>query len=459
MSQPIHTKLHIGAEEGRLDGAFLSTELSGYSGTGYVTGFGKNGDSIEIDACIPQDGHYELSIRYAALKGTKPNNLYVDGYAYGHLHFTASDAFENLAACTIFLKEGTHTIKLEHYYGLVEVDAFILTAVETVPRPKPSFELTNPNASAEAAALMKFFSDIYGSKIITGQHTSAAAGPEIDYIHEVTGKYPAMRGFDLLSYSHATTTKNRSQSAIDEVADNRGTIEQIIKWAQGGGLVEICWHWFSPLAGTDKSFYTKDTDFDLNKALIPGTPEHEAILKDMDAIALELTRLRDHNIPVLWRPLHEAEGKWFWWGAQGAEPFIKLFRWMYDLYTNKYELNNLIWLWNAPHPEWIPGMDVIDLAGADLYVQGGNYGPLTCGFEYMHRLTEGKRAIALTENGPVPDPDLMFATQAPWLWFMPWWGGFCTDPAITSHEQLRHTYNHPHTITLDDLKTYFPGSK
>ena len=69
--------------------------------------------------------------------------------------------------------------------------------------------------------------------------------------------------------------------------------------------------------------YTKDTKFDLSRGVTEGTPENEALLRDLDKIAGELELLRDAHVPVLWRPLHEVNGRWFWWGAQGPEPVQK----------------------------------------------------------------------------------------------------------------------------------------
>lgn len=456
MHEEMRETYRFAAAEGKLSGGLtISNELSEFTGHGYVTGFTADGDRVDINVHIPETGHYELHITYAAQHGDKPNTILIDGYSYGHLLFPAAATFQNVYACTVKLEAGEHIVTIQKFYGMIDIDAITFVKTDKPERPMPSFTLTNPKATPEAQQVMDFFASIYGRYIITGQHTSAASGPEIDYIYEVTGHYPAMRGFDLLSYSHATDTDNASQSAIDEIANNRGTIEAAIEWAtKRKGLVEICWHWFSPLKGRDKSFYTEHTDFDLKAALEPGTPEYDALLKDLDTIALELGRLRDLNIPVLWRPLHEADGRWFWWGAQGPEPFIKLFRWMHDRYTNHFGLHNLIWIWNAPDPAWNPGLNVVDLVGADIYVERGNYGPLTCGYEHMVRLVEGTKPIALTENGPIPDPDLMLASESPWLWFMPWWGEWCMDPAVTSQAHLRHVYNHPQTITLAELQQF-----
>ena len=71
--------------------------------------------------------------------------------------------------------------------------------------------------------------------------------------------------------------------------------------------------------GRDKSFYAKNTVFDASRILIDGTPERASFYRDMDIIAEELKKFREADIPILWRPFHESDGDWFWWGAKGPE--------------------------------------------------------------------------------------------------------------------------------------------
>ena len=95
----------------------------------------------------------------------------------------------------------------------------------------------------------------------------------------------------------------------------------------------------------------------MQKALAdPNSADYKLLLRDMDAIAVQLQKFSDAGVPVLWRPLHEAEGGWFWWGAKGPEPFKKLWRLMYDRFTNVHHLHNLIWVdCSGTNPDWYPG--------------------------------------------------------------------------------------------------------
>ena len=136
--------------------------------------------------------------------------------------------------------------------------------------------------------------------------------------------------------------------------------------------VTMCWHWNAPskyLTGQWYSgFYKEYTNIDLDKIMNGQDEEgYQLLISDMDAIAGELTKLRNADVPVLWRPLHEASGGWFWWGDCDAESYLKLYNLMYDKFVNEYELNNLIWVWNGQDSAWYPGDDKVDIIGTDVY--------------------------------------------------------------------------------------------
>lgn len=97
------------------------------------------------------------------------------------------------------------------------------------------------------------------------------------------------------------------------------------------------------------------------------------MMADIDDVARELLKLRDAGVPVLWRPLHELNGDWFWWGKCGPEAFQRLWKLLYTRYTETFGLNNLIWVFgytSQPDAAWYPGDAYIDIAGADNYATG-----------------------------------------------------------------------------------------
>jgi hypothetical protein len=157
----------------------------------------------------------------------------------------------------------------------------------------------------------------------------------------------------------------------------------------------------------------------------------------------------------LWRPLHEAEGEWFWWGAKGAEPCKWLWKLLFDRLVNHHALNNLIWVWTSTgNPEaldWFPGDDYVDIIGADIYLPAGTYSSSFITFDNIARLYEGGKIIALSENGPMPDPENLFNEAAAWNWFCTWSGNFITDGVSNTESHMGKVFNHEYVITMDEI--------
>lgn len=321
--------------------------------------------------------------------------------------------------------------------------------------------LVHPDASPEARGLMRYLCSIYGRSMLTGQQIGVLSTPELDLIHEVTGRYPAVAGFDFMNYS---------PSRVERGATCRDTDLAIDWWKNRGGIVTFCWHWNAPKDLIDlppdrtwgSGFYTKATTFDVEKAMADtGSEEYRLILRDIDAIAVELKRLAEARVPVLWRPLHEASGGWFWWGAKGPEPCIALWKLMYHRLTYEHGLNHLIWVWNGQHADWYPGDEFVDIIGEDIYAPVRDYSSQQERFRTAESYTRTPKIIALSENGVVPDPDRMAEDGTPWAWNCTWYGTFvyreeedgrlAYSEEYTELEQLRETYCHPRTITLEEL--------
>ncbi len=305
--------------------------------------------------------------------------------------------------------------------------------------------LVNPNASPEAKSLMSYLVDQYGKSILSGQQNSS----NISWMQDAIGKKPAIVGFDLMDYSPSRVEYGASSSEIENAID----------WHSQGGIVTVVWHWNAPKGLIDqpgkewyKGFFGDSTTFDVDYALDhPESEDYKLIFRDIDAIAAQLQKLKDAKIPVLFRPLHEAEGGWFWWGAKGPEPSKRLYHLVYDRLTNVHDLNNLIWVWNSSAPEWYPGHDVVDIVSTDHYPSAGDYRPVTDKYDALVSLVNNQKLVALTENGAIPDPDLLSSDGTNWSWFTTWTGEFLTDGVNNSREHLNKVFNHPNVITLDEL--------
>lgn len=295
-------------------------------------------------------------------------------------------------------------------------------------------KLSNPNASKEARALFDYICKTYKNGIISGQQESTWMGSdqyEFDYIYKNTGKYPAIRGLDYMN------------------DDFNGVNKRAVEWHSRGGIVTICWHCGSDFSGSwAESMKTEITDWD--KALTKGTPEYKKLIKGMDKAAAALKELKDKNIPVLWRPFHEFDGKWFWWGKGGAENFKKLWIMMYDRYTNYWGLDNLIWVLGYSgngkgYESWYPGNEYVDIAGADSYNDGAN-GNL---YKNVGKVVGGEMPICFHECGRIPTVEQLEKANADWVWFMTWHTEYITDH--NNMDDLKKIYNDEYVITLDEL--------
>lgn len=306
----------------------------------------------------------------------------------------------------------------------------------------------NPNATKKAAELLNFLSETAGRKIITGQHTQTNPMEEILYIREVTGKAPLLRGFELLAYSPNINYADADEACLTEVYENRGTVDTALEWAKSsGGIVTLSFHWFSPLDGRDKSFYAKNTDFDARRVLIDNTAERKAFFSDMDAIAEVLARFRDADIPVLWRPFHESDGEWFWWGAKGCETARELYKLMFRYYTRDKKLDNLLWVWNCRLKEGYPGDEFVDVISVDIYLE--KYAPTDYKAEYeaLIAATTENKVAALAEVGYIPDIDALEKSRVPWAYFMSWSKEWIIGEQYNSRERLKALYNSDYAIT------------
>ncbi len=305
----------------------------------------------------------------------------------------------------------------------------------------------NPHSTPKTKALLQELYETAGNGIITGQHTQTNPMEEISYIRQLTGKEPRLRGFELLSCSPNINYDDADEACLTEVYENRGTVDTALKWAsETDGIAALCFHWFSPTGGRDKSFYARNTDFDASRVLLANTPEREAFFRDMDVIAKQLKRFQAADIPVLWRPFHEADGDWFWWGAKGPQVARDLYRLMFDHYTKVHKLNNLLWVWNCRLAEGYPGDDCVDIVSTDIYLP--QYEATDYQSEYLEliRSTTQNKVAALAEVGYMPDIHMLEQSRTPWAYYMTWSREFCIGERYNRAEQVRAMYDSDYAI-------------
>lgn len=324
----------------------------------------------------------------------------------------------------------------------IAVLVLCITMLAACREVETEMKLSNPDADETAKKVYAYICDTYENKIISAQQESTwmeSTEYEMDYILDATGKLPAMRGLDFMN------------------DDFDGVVERALDWWNKGGLVTICWHCGSDFTGNYDDC-KNDEIADWDAVLTDGTPENQAFVKNMDNAGKALQRLQEQGVTVLWRPFHEFDGAWFWWGKGDADHFKKLWIMMYNHFTYDLKLNNLIWVLGYSHngedykgkpSKWYPGDEYCDIVGADSYdvdVNGAE--------ERLHRIvrkiTKGRKPLIFHECGLIPEIEQLRETQ--WCSFMTWHTEWLIDTNSKAH--LKDIYNSDYVITLDELPEF-----
>lgn len=455
------------AENGEMVGSAAAFEIDGASGGMAVNGVNHgNKDSLVFNVNAEYTGFYDLNfICKSGDDAKRENNIHLDGEEIGKIACTNNGVFGDSYMKNVYLTAGEHKIAIVPSWGYTDYDCLKLTANTSVNTDtyNVTAPLSNPNADDHTQRLYKFLCDIYGKYSLTGQYADEGrVSTEFKRIYKQTGGHFAVLGMDMMSYCSGSTAYGSEDVTIQYAYDF---------YNNGGGIVTLCWHWRSPVdyQVNDEenpwysSFYKEGSKLDLDK-IMNGEDEHgyELLMQDIDLISEQLARLRDAGVPVLWRPLHEASGGWFWWGNCKPESYIKLWNTMYDRMTNEHNLTNLIWVWNAQDPDWYPGDETVDIVSTDIYAEKLVDSSYSGSFAELAEIPTENKLVALSENGCVMDPDKVMETNSRWLYWGTWSDPFTLkqgwlNDEYTSMETLDKAYQSDRTLTLEelpDLKNY-----
>lgn len=312
---------------------------------------------------------------------------------------------------------------------------------------KTKIKTANPSSSKEVRELLAHLHDLSGKKTFTGQHNYLGRmSLASDSIKDITGKYPALWGSD---FGFADSTHD-----IDNIKYRANLVDEIVKQHKNGSLITLTYHQANPVMGEPCQFkgcvQSKLSDEEWNDLITPGTSLYNAWCKQMDLLAEKLKDLQNKKIPVLFRPYHEMNGSWFWWGAKpGEKGFKVLWIQLFNYYTYHHKLNNLIWVWAPDKPihglrEFYPGDEYVDIVGCDIYPSQDT--SVVFRKEWYDELVAlaGEKPLALTECSIIPGPEIL-EEQPRWLWFMVWDKLFKYNPT----DKLKEVYSDPRYITLE----------
>jgi len=265
------------------------------------------------------------------------------------------------------------------------------------------------------AQVLTYLRSITGTNIVSGQHNkepASAPGQYTQQVKDITGQYPGLWGGDLMFRA-------------DDAANRQRVIDQAKTEWRNGSLVALTWHACSPTVGATCEFEggvkTTISNDQFTQIVTGGTTLNQTWRQRMAAVVPYLKQLKDAGVPVLFRPFHEMNETWNWWGGRpGANGGSKIFQQMRD-YFDAQGLDNLIWVWNVqdnPAGGWAnyyPGSTYVDVVSLDAwyksYPSAGDYQQL--------QSIAGTKPIAIAEMGKVPDAAFL-NSQTRWSYFMMW---------------------------------------
>ncbi|MDJ1470426.1 glycoside hydrolase family 26 protein [Xanthocytophaga flava] len=306
--------------------------------------------------------------------------------------------------------------------------------------------------------------------------------PDRSDVKSVSGSHPAVIGVDfsgLSGWPDEVVTKNKELLR-----------KHIVDTYNRGGVVTVAWHFNNPVTPT--SFYWKDSvSAPAVKDIIPGGSHHESYKKILQTIAdlANTSRGKDGKlVPMIFRPYHEFDGDWFWWGKShcSQSEFVSLWRFTVAYLRDDLKVHNFLYAFSpdckfnteAEFLERYPGDEWVDLVGMDDYADFGRDGHynLDAGIRKLKVISDyakkkGKIA-AFTETGleSIPNPtwwtetllkamktkDMELAyvlvwrndTQSPTHYYAPY-------PGHSSVPDFLKFYQDPYTLFEKDLKNIY----
>lgn len=326
-------------------------------------------------------------------------------------------------------------------------------------------------ATEGAQKLYNFLAMNYGVKTVSGVMTGDVSSatvkelPDVISFQEHTGKLPALVGFDFLFATGVKASDSWYQSYTQMALDAAKDL-----WKQGG-IPAFTWHWKDPSDQID-AFYTKSgndkeyTEFDFTKGFADPactanctwnkeSETYKQLVSDIDEIADMFLGLQEAGVAAIFRPLHEASGKWFWWGTKGGAAFQALYNLVYDEMVGVKGVKNLVWVWNPEYTsdkDWNPGATKYDVISLDIYEAWDYTTKYTKAYAELTTNYGTDKILAVSENGSIPDMSAMKAGNTVWSWWMPWyqtWDGKFLDQTVEA--VWKANMESPCTIDLESM--------
>ncbi|MFI6348432.1 glycoside hydrolase family 26 protein [Streptomyces sp. NPDC050560] len=308
-----------------------------------------------------------------------------------------------------------------------------------------------PAAAAPAAtpaSVVDYLRQIDGNHVVSGVHNKEPLNNPSQYTaqaHDITGRWPGLWGGEL-------------GFRADDIADRQTMTDQAKTEWGNGSLVNLTWHMCRPDVATcefDGGVNGSSlSDDEWRELLTDGTRMNSDYKAKLDTAVPYFQQLKDAGVPVLFRPLHEMNEGWAWWGGRaGQDGSAALFRLTHD-YLESKGLDNIVWVWNVKDTDaaggssgvadFYPGDDYVDVASLDPWNKGF---PTDDWYRALLDVAHGK-PVSLAEVGTAPSPSQL-AAQPRWTWFMIW-ADYLTS--ANSASGLQATFGDPRVLSQGDVQ-------
>lgn len=453
----------LNAEDGAFEGNVRTD--GDFDGEGYIVL--DEGMKLQHIVTPETSQHYCVAIAAHSYGGAVVR-LKIVNEVVGAYYIPASETmgFSEFAIDNVYLTTGADVLTFEVISGSASLD--YITVRNSTQVSSTTYDVSRSCSGSSTAVstlgLMRFFTDNYGKKVLTGQCVSPGSNAEIDAIAKETGRYPAIRTGDLMNCTTAVYEASR------DTADKE--TELALEWGRNGGIVSFGWHWYSPVG--KPAYYADSADIQLSDilpdrdicmaddeelgALLDSgiiTADAISLIHDIDAVAEVLMQFRAEGIPVVFQPLPDGDSSMYWWSGD-ADSYKKLWRLVFDRLDKYHSLNNLIWVWNGSSEDFFPGEGYCDIIGQSFYEDSSS--SFAGRFSALAAMTgETPKLQAVTACDRFPSPDLMNRDNAMWLWFSVASGSVIIDSRgdlserYNSWQSLHDAYNGELCITLDEL--------
>jgi hypothetical protein len=289
-------------------------------------------------------------------------------------------------------------------------------------------EPVTPNATPKTRAALCYLYQAYGNRILAGQEENND-DDGLSYIYANTGKYPAIRAFDV---------------------NNGMAPTQCVAHSKNNGLCMFGYHMGIVNGDGYQSAMTKT---DINMLLTEGSSYNQTFKTRLDNVARMVQTVQDADGVAIMRLFHEAGGTWFWWSMEGGAQYVRVYDYAFNYLTVTKGLRNMIWLLpydGNPDASFYPGKSVVDIGGADIYAGDGNYDPQNALYKKCVAVFGASMPIALHECGPIPDPTQLMTTGTHWLFFNVWTAPYYQSPS-NSVSHLQSVYTSSYVVTRDEM--------